>query len=221
MSSEPKLPSEIEFASFLVYNPRPEAFPSEVSDRSRRIRDAVKLHTGGWAKRQNLGERLGSGVGEEIRERFLPSHATLVPVPGHAPMRDPNSHWSCRELCKVFVASELGARWLPLVLRSHVVQKSAWATKEEREKLTPAVHFASMEAVHDPTAGRVITVVDDVVTTGGTMLATVARLHMVFPDAEIRGFALIRTMSSEAIKQVKDPCAGVIQLVPWGARRIP
>lgn len=221
MSSEPKLPSEIEFASFLAYNPKPQAFPSKISAWSRTVCNAVKKDTAAWAKRQNLGVRLRCEVGERIREKFLPSNATLVPVPGHAPMKDPNSHWSCRELCRVFVASGLGSRWIPLVQRAYAVQKSAWATKEERAKLTPAMHYASMDAVHDFTAGSIITVVDDVVTSGGTLLATVARLQAVFPGASIRGFALIRAMSSEAIERVKEPCEGVIRLVPWGARRDP
>ena len=94
MPSEPRLPSEIEFASFLVYNPGEKRFPSELSARSRRVRSAVKKETAQWAKAQRLGDRVREEIGNEIRDLFLTATGTLVPMPGHAPMRDRNSQRS-------------------------------------------------------------------------------------------------------------------------------
>lgn len=219
MSSESPLPSEVEFGSFLVYNPRPADFTSDVSVLSRRVRDAVKKETTQWATRQRLGERMRAELGAEIREHFLPANATLVPVPGHAPMKDPKSHWAARELCEVFVAAGLGVRWLALLLREIAVPKAAFSQASERPSAED--HYNSMRAVADLTAGRVVTVVDDVVTRGATMLAAIARLREVLPHARVRGFALIRTMSAEAITKVKEPCSGTIKRVSWGTQREP
>lgn len=219
MSSEPKRPSEVEFASFLVYNPRPAVFSSQVSALSRKVRTAVKKETAQWAKLQRLGERMHAELGDDIRDAFLPSNATLVPMPGHAPMKSPDSHWSCKELCEVFVAAALGARWLPLLERTEAVPKAAFSAPENRPNAE--THYETFRAQADLTAGSVITVVDDVVTRGATMLAAVARLREVCPEATVRGFALIRTMSTEAITQLKAPCTGVIRRVPWGTQREP
>ncbi len=219
MSSESPLPSEVEFASFLVYNPKPAVFASDVSDLSRRIRDAVKKETAQWARQQRLGERLRAELGDAIRDRFLPPDATLVPVPGHAPMKDPKSRWAARELCAAFVAAGLGARWLPLLSRTAPVPKAAFSAASERP--SAEVHYNSMKAVGDLSAGSLVVVVDDVVTRGATMLAAIARVREVLPNATVRGFALIRTMSSEAITRVKEPCLGVIRRRSRGTRREP
>jgi hypothetical protein len=82
VSSESTLPSEVEFAAFLVFNPRPVSFTSEISIQSRRIRDAVKNETAQWARTQRLGERLRAELGESTRDRFLPPHATHRPDAG-------------------------------------------------------------------------------------------------------------------------------------------
>ena len=219
MSSESPLPSEVEFASFLVYNPKPAVFTSDVSVLSRRVRDAVKKETAQWVRRQRLGERMRAELGDAIRQRFLPPNATLVPMPGHAPMKDPKSHWPARELCEAFVAAGLGANWLPLLSRERAVPKAALSLASERP--SAEVHYDSMKAVADLTAGSLIVVVDDVVTRGATMLAAIGRLCEVLPNVTVRGFALIRTMSSAEVTRVKEPCSGTIKRVSWGTQREP
>ena len=220
MPSEPKLPSEVEFASFLVYNPRAAQFPSEVSARSRRVCSAVKRDTLPWCQKHQVAERLKLEFGEELRARFLPETATLVPMPGHAPMKDGrNSHWPSRDLCAEFVRVGLGARWLPLLSRTVSVPKAAFSLPGERP--AALTHFESLEAAQDLTAGSTLTVVDDVITRGATMVAAVARLKEAYPNATIRGFALIRTMSAEPILAVKAPCGGVVRLLGEGTHREP
>jgi hypothetical protein len=113
----------------------------------------------------------------------------------------------------------LGARWLPLLTRVRAVPKAAFSAASER----PAVetHCGSMAAVADLAAGELVVVVDDVVTRGATMLGAIARLREALPRADVRGFALLRTMSPEAIHAVKQPCSGVVRRVSWGTQREP
>lgn len=179
----------------------------------------MKKETAQWARTQRLAERMRTELGEAIRERFLPPNATLVPMPGHAPMKDPESHWPARELCEAFVLEGLGARLLPLLTRQRAVPKAAFSGASERP--SAEVHYDSMAASADLTAGSLVIVVDDVVTRGATMLAAIARLREALPNAAVRGFALIRTMSSEAIERVKEPCSGFITRVSWGTQREP
>lgn len=136
-------------------------------------------------------------------------------------MRDPGSRWVARELCIELVENGLGARWLPLLERVSKVHKSAWASKAQREQLTPQRHFDSLAVRKDLAVGPQVTVVDDFITAGKTMLACVAKLAEAYPSAAVRGFALVRTMSDVVIERIKDPCAGTISITPWGTRREP
>ena len=219
MSNESPLPSEVAFASFLVYNPSRVRFPSDLSKRSRTVMRAVKSETAAWARKQRLGERLAQEVGEGIREEFLGADTTLVPMPGHAPMKDARAHWAARELCEHFVESGLGAQWLPLLERTHAVAKSSTSTSDARP--TAQLHYDSLRARGDLGAGTRITVVDDVITRGATMLAAVGRLKQALPGVDVRGFALIRSMSDEPIRAVKEPVEGTVRVVPWGTKREP
>lgn len=56
-----------------------------------------------------------------------------------------------------------------------------------------------------------ITLIDDVITKGGTIFACAKHLHEQFPDAEIRAFARIRTQGlMPEIDILGDPSAGRI-----------
>ncbi len=59
---------------------------------------------------------------------------------------------------------------------------------------------------------RVITVVDDVVTRGATLLAAVSRLARAFPQSRVQAFALIRAMSGQEVQRMLSPCTGTIVL---------
>jgi hypothetical protein len=67
-----------------------------------------------------------------------------------------------------------------------------------------------------------MTLVDDVVTRGRTLLAAATRLHDAFPHAQIQGFALLRTMGFAArVDRLWDPCIGEITWRGGDARRNP
>ena len=220
MSSEPKLLSRIEYASFLVYNPNPKKFSSDVSALSRRVVDAVKRETAQWARKQRLGERMVGELGDAIRETFFPMGGTLVPMPGHAPFKDPaGSHWSARELCQHLACSGLASDWRPLLSRTEAVPKSAFCKPEDRP--TVERHAETMTVSPELGVGEVITVVDDVITRGATMLAAVSLLAQAYPSATVRGFALIRSDTDCPIREVKSPVRGTVTVVPWGTKREP
>jgi predicted amidophosphoribosyltransferase len=67
-----------------------------------------------------------------------------------------------------------------------------------------------------------ITIVDDVVTKGATLLAGASLLREAFPDTEVRVFALVRTrgLVSE-IDRIVDPVVGTIRNRCGGADREP
>ena len=194
--------SELQFASLLVYTPQGD---SEVSRRSRSVRSAVK---GGDRSvldlaAQRLHESRAPWLGD-----FFGTHTVLVPAPGSSPMKNPKSLWVPRDICQFFVARGLGREVSTCLERSHAVPKSAFSLPAERPK--PSRHFASFSVARSLFAPRCITLVDDVITRGATLVAAASRLSEAFPACEIRAFAVIRTMTRVEIDTILDPCTGVI-----------
>ena len=59
-------------------------------------------------------------------------------------------------------------------------------------------------------------------TKGRTLLAAASRVHEEFPGAQIRGFALLRTMGFiPRVEQLLDPCKGEIRWKYGDAQRRP
>lgn len=194
--------SELQFASLLVYAPQGN---SEVSRRSRSVRAAVK--GGDRSVLELAAQRLGETEAPWVND-FFGADAVLVPAPGSSPMKDPKSLWVPRDICQVFVARGLAKEVSTCLERSHAVPKSAFSLPAERPK--PSRHFASFTVARSLFAPRRITLVDDVITRGATLLAAASRLSEAFPGCEVRAFAVIRTMTRVEVDAILAPCTGVI-----------
>lgn len=154
------------------------------------------------------------------------ARVVLVPVPGSAstaakPWVGERLAWCLREL-------GLAAAVWPVLRRQYAVRKSAFASAGERPSVLE--HYASF-AVERSRLGRMpslvrerlrLTLVDDVITRGRTVLAAADRLRETFPSAEIRAFALLRTLGrDEPLERMLDPCEGEVRRVSGDARRVP
>jgi orotate phosphoribosyltransferase len=83
-------------------------------------------------------------------------------------------------------------------------------------------HFRSLILGGPALPSDNLVLIDDVVTKGRTLLAAAARLRQVFPGAQIRAFALMRTMSlSSEIDCLVQPCIGEIRWRRGDALRWP
>ena len=148
------------------------------------------------------------------------SRVVLVPVPGSAPAQ--GTDWVGERLAWCLREVGLAAEVWPVLRRRHAVRKSAFASAGERPSVLE--HYASL-AVERAASGEVglkLTLVDDVITRGRTLLAAAGRLREAFPAAEVRAFALLRTLNrDETLLQVLDPCEGEVRWAAGDARRIP
>lgn len=204
--------SSLPFASLLIYSPRGQ---SEISQRSRRVRDALK------AARLDLLERSV----QELRELggfdpFLGPDVVLVPAPRSAPIKDQSTLWPAQRISARLAAGQFGKEVLPCLVRTVAVPKSAFAPAGERPDARR--HFETMAVERSLLRPRRITVVDDIVTKGATLLAAASRIQEAFPEAEVRAFALLRTMGLvEEIDKIVDPCTGTITLVRGEVVRAP
>ena len=144
---------------------------------------------------------------------------TLVPVPGSKPLSSRESLWPARSLVTTLVQSGLGRDWQPLLRRATEVRKSAYAPAGMRP--TPAKHFDSFATIPANPSCTAITLVDDVITKGATMLAALSRLREAWPHIPVRGFALVRTMSYQPIRRNPVPALCRITLEGDQTIRVP
>lgn len=223
MSDSRSLPSEVPFASFFAYSPRAVEGekPDEalVGEKSRRLVRSIKNEAKQFSVKWKLAEFVKSNIGDELRELYLSANTTLVPMPGHAPLKDQASRWPARELCTEFIKVGLGGTWEQLLERRSRVTKAAFARAGERP--TAQAHFDSFRCVPQIGVGQSITVFDDVITRGATMLAAVAALRLAYPGSEVKGFALMRTMSGVSLSKLVAPVNGVVRLEGKATKRRP
>jgi predicted amidophosphoribosyltransferase len=142
----------------------------------------------------------------------------LVPVPGSTPKAC--GVWVAADLAQALVREGLGSMSWPGLRRISAVRKSA--TAEAGRRPTVARHYESFLMDRPPAAPQSLVLIDDVVTKGRTLLAAAARAREAFPEAQIRAFALLRTMGLvPGIEHVLDPCTGEIRWQAGDAQRIP
>lgn len=91
------------------------------------------------------------------------------------------------------------------------------------ERPTVLQHYQSFR-VTTPSrqAPSTLLLIDDVITKGRTLAAAAIRLQEAFPKADIRAFALMRTMGFVLdIPRLVEPCHGVIHWNGEDAYRAP
>lgn len=113
----------------------------------------------------------------------------------------------------------MGAQVLPLLSRSEPVRRSSGA-RVGAEREPPLRHYETIEptsfkhiALADPKASYVI--IDDVVTTGSTLIACASRLAALAPEATISAFAVARAERSQTFREAQEmlsPTAQTIKL---------
>lgn len=209
--------SSLTFASCYIYAP---AGGCNVSERSRSLCSLLK------AGDARLILKYAQLVKHHACEcpalaGFFDSSDVLVPVPGSEP-RDPALRSVTSLLAEALVREGLaGAHW-QCIRRVRQVRKSA--TAAPRERPTAQRHYDSLAVEFAQVAGDParMTLVDDVVTRGRTLLAAATRLRDAFPNTRIQGFALLRTLGfASRVDRLWDPCIGEITWRRGDARRNP
>jgi len=198
-----------------VYSPRGE---SAESVRSRILRTRVKAGDVDWIER--YATRVHElAVDHGVYPGYFGKQTVLVPVPGSSPLV-PGGLWVPERLAQALESLGLAVAVWPAVRRTDTVPKSAFAAPGERP--TAERHHETFEVEHTLAPPTRIVLVDDIVTKGRTLLAAATRLRESFPQADIRAFALVRTMGLVAeIEQILDPCVGEIRWQDDDAHRAP
>jgi predicted amidophosphoribosyltransferase len=149
---------------------------------------------------------------------FFRDTDVLVPVPRSSTKAC--GTWVAADLARALVHEGLGTMTWPGLHRICAVPKSSTAARGARP--TVSCHFESFLMERSSVDPASVVLIDDVITKGRTLLAAAARVREAFPHAEIRAFALLRTMGFIAgVEHLLDPCRGEIRWQAGDARRIP
>ena len=199
MTPSKNCPSELRFGSLLVYSPQGT---SELSDRSRQVVRHIKNCRRDHIAR--VGERFAELTAAGRFADLLGPEVVLVPAPRRSPpVKD--MLWPALEISREMERRGLCASVQPLLERHAPVPKSALKTKG-RERPSPDAHRASMRCLAAVQTGPSrITIVDDIVTRGSTMLGCAWTLADQFPNTAIQALAVVRTMTGSEITEVLAP----------------
>lgn len=200
--------ASLSFASCYVYAPHGTGV---VCMGSRLLCQRVKACDPLWMPRY-----AGSVADLVLRDRqytrlFVPG-LVMVPVPRSAPS-GPQS-WPAWQLATALRSLGLGGAVWAGLQRRLPVRRSATAPVGRRP--TVHEHYESFAVSRDlrPTPERIV-LVDDVITRGRTLFAAALRLREALPNADIRGFALVRAQGFVTrLDRVLAPCEGFL----WWAR---
>ncbi len=201
-----QLLSSLPFGSYLVYSPRGT---SEVSKRSRNLRDRIKA--GDKDLIRQIADRLASGFGASGLAAVLGPEVVLVPAPRSSPLL-PGGLWPPKLVADALVAVGLGKSVVPCLERTEAVPKSAFAKPGERPSARR--HYETMRVNAELLPASRLTLVDDFLTKGNTLLGGATRMIEVYPSYEVAAFGLVQTKGFLLeIERVIDPCVGTITLV--------
>lgn len=215
--------SDVEFAAFLVY---PSAGGATRSESERKAKNLIIN-----MKQLRVSPRLDPPhVLDFIFSRFekaatAPPFQQFFDNPGMAviaapssSLTRPNSVACPPAIAQCFLLAGMASRVLPAVHRMKPVPKAAYSVASERPTLL--THYESMGlpkvVLVDPPTD--ILVVDDVVTSGATLLAAVTLTREAYPAARVRAFGMARTDRVPA-GQLSEPIVGVIEVGADGRTR--
>lgn len=146
--------------------------------------------------------------------QFLRDGGTLMPAPPHC-LRHEADLWVPKRICEELQSVGIGYGITTGLERSEPVPPSHRASPGKRVR--PFKHFTTIDFWPELESPARILIVDDVVTTGATLLACAWRIQSVYPSAEIGAFALARVDQDARLSDSREIYSPTIQVIEYDA----
>ena len=204
--------SNIEFGSLLTYSPRGT---TDEEARSRTFK--AKLKSDGYIEKEKIlmTEYIAKGIKNNLEKLpfadFFKANPVLVPTPSSS-LTKADTLWVPQRLAIALVNIGLGKKVSSCLERTKPLRKSHTSSSANRPKAQE--HYDTMAVQKELSEPDEILLIDDFITRGSTFIGAANRLRDAFPNANIRAFAGIKTISRpEDFKKIYDPCIGKINLI--------
>lgn len=212
--------SRIAFGSFLAYSPHGTA---DLSRQSRTITYNLKSDRAGTIERvvDRLVQEMASSPDARPLAQVLGPEITLVPCP-RSSLLVAGALWPAERICQALLAHGLGGGVEPWLRRTQAVPRSSAAGPGARPSVRTHLDTMRIEGARSVFRPANITVVDDVITKGSTLLAAASHLAARFPESEVQAFAMVRTLGLVPdVERILAPCVGEVLYRSGGAERNP
>lgn len=199
-------PSKLRFGSFLVY---PSTAPTDETQKFKQTVLDIKGDRYNRRVEMRMPEYAAKRLAEELPNSPLAGFfeaAVLIPLP-RSGLRQRDSLWPAQRICEELVRYEIATRFEPALERKIPVRKSAGST----DRPSPQEHYDSIEVLLPPPNDKTVVLIDDVITRGSTALGAAWSLLERIPGADIRVFAMARTVPADAATQLIDIQVGMIE----------
>lgn len=214
--------TRLEFASLLAYCPRPGDIGETRRTEARLSRNLVLSLKDGRlvgqppepvSRRIALHLRASPSIATKF-SAFLGPSAILVPVP-RSSLLTKGGLWVPERLAEELVRCGLGNRVARLLERTEPIPKAATSISAERP--TALRNYQTLRVRRELEPPTTLTLIDDVVTAGATLMGSANRLLDAYPTASVRGFAAARTITDATdFHATIEPVVGTISLRPNG-----
>ncbi len=202
--------NEIDFGSLLTYSPRGN---TEEEARSRTFK--AKLKSDGYLEKENIlmTEYIAKGIKNNLEKLlfadFFKVNPILIPTPSSS-LTKANTLWVPQRLATALVNNGLGKKVSSCLERTSPLRKSHTSSSVNRPKAQE--HYDTMAVQKELSEPNEILLIDDFITRGSTFIGAANILKDAFPNANIRAFAGIKTISKpENFRKIYDPCIGKIK----------
>jgi phosphoribosylpyrophosphate synthetase len=146
--------------------------------------------------------------------RIFDDNPVLVPATSTSLMK-PDSLWVPLRIANALQEFGLGSQVSTCLRRTHPLPKAATSSSGNRP--SAAEQYASQEVQKLIDEPKSIVIVDDVVTTGATLVGSAKLLAEVFPQTKISAFASLRTVTRPInFRGIEHPVFDEITLYPSG-----